>query len=93
MGRLFGGKPRRPEFVAPPAEYVMPRAQSREAHDQADAIEDADRQLLALKHIPPAQRLASWHRQADRVLDLRLAIRPPRVTQPADVPVIPGRTS
>lgn len=90
MGRLFGGKPSRPEFVAPPVEYVMPRAQSR---DQADAIEDADRQLLALKHIPRAQRLASWHRQADRVLDLRLAIRPPRVTQPADVPVSPGRMS
>lgn len=78
MASLFRGKPAKPEFVVPPAEI---HAQSTE-----DRIEELN-----------AQALQAWREgrvdRMNRLLDMRNAIRPPRVTQLADVPYIPGRTS
>ena len=84
---FYRREPIRPAFVVPPAE-------SRDLAATEAEIESIDRRLLALQCIPRASRSASmWPREVDRLLDLRNAIRPARVTAPADVPVIPGRSS
>lgn len=86
MASLFRGKPRRPEFVVPPAE-------SREAHAQAAEVEEVDRQIRAIAMIPAAARGPQEWSNLDVLLDRRNRLRLPQVTSPADVPFTPGPTS
>lgn len=80
MPPLFGRKIT-PAFVTAQAEPDLAATEAR--------VEDIDRKLLSIAQMPASCRVVN----VDRLLDMRNAIRPPKVTAPADVPVIPGRAS
>lgn len=65
-------------------------AQPADAPELVAQVADVDRQLLALALIPRPYWSPTTRERADRLLDLRNAIRPAR---PLSVPVIPGRSS
>lgn len=75
---------RRRPYVATPHE---PPAVDRGPSARIGAI---DRRLEVVSLIPPSIRSRETWEVADRLLDERNAIRPPR---PAQVPVIPSRSS
>jgi hypothetical protein len=72
----------RPTFVTPPAEPGLLAIE--------DQVEAVDRQLRLYANTPASLRHLP---SINRLLDQRLTIRPPRVCDPAAVPVSPGRPS
>jgi hypothetical protein len=69
----------RPAYVTAPAEPPVP-VEVR--------IAEIDEELTAIFAVPPADRSEAVWRRADRLLDMRFAIRP---AKPRPVPVVQGR--
>jgi hypothetical protein len=86
MASLFRGKPRRPEFVVPPAES---RAAEMTA---AERIAEVDRHLAAIALIPAVLRTPEQWSSVDVLLDRRCSLKRHGVVLHPTLPGMPQVT-